>query len=243
MNNHPILFSGDMVRAILEGRKTQTRRVIRIRLTKEQKTNGYSEVPFDILPMNDNAVSHQWITLQRKEPNNKGLVIKYPMDPGDHLWVRETWRITGWNESGDWCIEYKDGTHKWFDDVEEVDEETTTRYWIDCTNDCEKANIPEDPNTGNYIFDDQHPVPTRWRPSIFLPRWASRITLEILKIRVERIQDITPEDCEAEGVGYRLNDLGWRYAFGSLWNSINEKRGFGWDVNPFVWVIEFRRLP
>jgi hypothetical protein len=75
-----------------------------------------------------------------------------------------------------------------------------------------------------------------------MPRWASRITLEVVSIKVERLQDISTADCRKEGVGICLNDIGARYAFGQLWNQINGERGYGWDVDPWVWVVEFRRV-
>jgi len=84
-------------------------------------------------------------------------------------------------------------------------------------------------------------VVEKWKPSIFMPRGASRITLEVTAVRVERLQDISIDDCKAEGLE-GLTDIGWRYVWGQLWNSINEKRGFGWDVNPFCWVISFKRV-
>jgi hypothetical protein len=91
-----------------------------------------------------------------------------------------------------------------------------------------------------------------WRPSIHMPRWASRITLEVAGVRVERLRDITEEGAKAEGVsptcpiygdcgGYKHE--GHKEAFTKLWDSIYAKRGFGWDVNPLVWVIEFKRIP
>ena len=76
----------------------------------------------------------------------------------------------------------------------------------------------------------------QWRPSIHMPHWASRITLKIVNIRIERVQEITPIDAALEGFSpdrYQIID------FKNLWNSINAKRGYGWDVNPWVWVIEF----
>lgn len=81
----------------------------------------------------------------------------------------------------------------------------------------------------------------KWKPSIYMPRWASRITLDITKIRVERLQEISQQDIETEGI--ELCDCGKPEAncnFIELWNSINEKRGYGWDTNPFVWVVEFK---
>jgi hypothetical protein len=75
-----------------------------------------------------------------------------------------------------------------------------------------------------------------------MPRWASRLTLEVTDVRVERLCEITPDDCRAEGQPIHNNDGGVRYGFGQLWNSLNAKRGFGWDANPWVWVVSFRRV-
>jgi hypothetical protein len=118
---------------------------------------------------------------------------------------------------------------------------------------------------GALEFDQHYPVDYRaspedwmnpgfagkWRPSIFMPRWASRITLKITDVRVERLQDISEDSAMAEGAqkygetpdGELLFDVGsYRYGFKLLWDSINAKRGYGWDANPYVWVIEFRRV-
>ena len=99
-----------------------------------------------------------------------------------------------------------------------------------------------------------------WKPSIHMPRWASRINLGITAVRVERLLEISDEDAIAEGLEssvqknvliddepfYRVGDIADvdpRQVFLRLWDSINYKRGFGWDVNPWVWVVEFRRIP
>jgi hypothetical protein len=88
-----------------------------------------------------------------------------------------------------------------------------------------------------------------WKPSIHMPRWASRIILEITDIRVERVQDIHPPDLLAEGVypfyekeGSREIEYTAKEYFAKLWDSINAKRGYGWDVNPWAWVIEFKKV-
>jgi hypothetical protein len=111
-------------------------------------------------------------------------------------------------------------------------------------------------NIGSPVFykADKFDMPLahgKWRPSIHMPRWASRINLEITGIRVERVQDITENDAQSEGVpSYEPDDFpvaGATYGiykdrFITLWNSINAKRGYGWDVNPWCWCIEFKKV-
>ena len=80
-----------------------------------------------------------------------------------------------------------------------------------------------------------------WTPSIFMPRFASRLTLEIVNVRVERLQEISVVDCGAEGMEF-ANEVPIKERYKRLWNDINAKRGFGWDKNPWVWVIEFERI-
>lgn len=89
-----------------------------------------------------------------------------------------------------------------------------------------------------------HDYGGRWRPSIFMPRWASRITLEVMGVRVERVQDITLEDMIAEGVTPIQEDCyffdSYAIPFCKLWDSINAKRGYSWEQNPWIWVVEFK---
>lgn len=174
MKERPILFSGGMVRAILDGRKTQTRRVIKPQPSK---------------PVGPN---HDGLWSDTCDPVTRYFGCPYGQ-PGDRLYVRETWRI---NLSGN--------------------------IW--------------------YRADGKSVADGLWKPSIHMPRILSRITLEIESVRVERVQEITPDDCRAEGIGDEFNDIGARYCFGQLWNEINEPRGFGWEVNPWVWAITFRRV-
>ena len=198
MKERPILFNGEMVRAILGGRKTQTRRVI-----KPQPPNGTEKVMF-------NPTSFEPDYGFYFAPHGGKYKCPYGV-PGDRLWVRETHAIvprTAYAQS---------------DGVQQV--------------------LRPDDNHDAAIFKagwDLSP-PGRWKPSIHMPRWASRILLEITDIRVERVQDIRCKDLTAEGINepyIRPRHRKWL----ELWNSINEKKGFGWDVNPWVWVIEFRRV-
>jgi hypothetical protein len=189
MKERPILFSAPMVRAILDGKKTQTRRVI-----KQQPTNA---------PGAPNLQA--WF-----EEMDDGFIRCPYGQPGDQLWVRETWN----------CID--------------TGRLTQRQDWV------------------RYRATDGDEM--YWRPSIFMPRWASRITLKVTAVRVERVQDITNNDARLEGVAvphpgisHIPNEAGlWEQqyivCFRALWNEINAKRGYGWDVNPWVWVVEFRKI-
>jgi hypothetical protein len=84
-------------------------------------------------------------------------------------------------------------------------------------------------------------VPKKWRPSIFMPRWASRITLDVTAVRVERLQEITDADCIAEGYDHFAGWGARQEWYRKLWDGLNAKRGLGWDVNPWVWVVTFQR--
>ena len=196
MKGKPILFSPPMVRAILEGRKTQTRRIL-----KPQPGNN------NRIPGKDGTV------INISDPRTTEL-CKYGQ-PGDRLWVRETFRILG---SGPGEKIPKSGNHD------------MVQYFAD--------------NDESYI--------DRYRPSIHMPRWASRINLEITSVRVERLQEISEADSIAEG----LTDCGgaWsistakmisrcvdpRETFRDLWSNINGPGS--WTVNPYVWVVEFKRI-
>jgi hypothetical protein len=198
MTERPIIFSGEMVRAILGGRKTQTRRVMRVQ------------------PPDDRCQSDNIYFTPRCQV-------------GDHLWVRETFRHFGNIKRGNRPVRSQityqaDGETK---DVGEWDS---------------FVNAPKQ----KWWHTDREP----WTPSIHMPRWASRITLLVKSVRAERLQDITPADAKAEGDKERsgfpeFHEWGafchvrW---FRSLWNSINAKRGYGWDTNPWVWVYGFERI-
>ncbi len=222
MKERPILFSTPMVKAEQDGRKTHTRRVVRF--------------PSELI----------------------GELCPYGV-AGDRLWVRETWAT------------------------------------MICYNSTPPRDLPH--NLPIWYKDTYLDEPTgcgddmgKWRSPIFLPRWASRITLEITNVRVERVKDISEGDAKKEGVEplYQEPDeitnqalrsvgaeevtqpyiIGWtnyqfkedrrfrhipkmsypewysnpRDSFRSLWDSINDKRGYGWNANPWVWVIEFKKV-
>lgn len=242
MKERPILFSAPMVRAILAGKKTQTRRV----------------------------VNPQPIALQRGEyrpgdamlgPGGKPITARHGL-PGDRLWVRETW---GYFDPDDTGEDYDDehetagpGPVAFCDEL--LQEGHPLRdFWRRRV--AYKATFAE----GKY---GAGPLgPKKWRPSIHMPRWASRITLEVTGVRVERLQDISNTDALSEGITSVRNQAWdrqhfpeWRFlfdeavqagekppigptpaqSFAALWDSIN---GIGaWGANPWVWVIEFKRV-
>lgn len=201
MKERPILFNGEMVRAILEGRKAQTRRVV-----KHQPCGGWE---FDGV--------YGKITSHHPQRGKFGAFLRRGVDtswpelgiipcpfgqPGDRLWVKETY--AAWPAGHD-------------------DPELIYRaHW----------SVPE----------AHAPTCKGWTPSIHMPRWASRITRKITNIRVERLNKITRGDAMAEGCPFpnMADGPDPREWFSDLWESINGKGS--WDANPWVWVIEFRKL-
>ena len=189
MKEHPILFSAPMVRAILDGSKTQTRRVWKMpRGCMWYEAMGGEREGWFIDP------GQPWW------PHVGECRCPYGV-PGDRLWVREAWR-------------------------RDIFDHEKTLY---------RATHGD-----RTVFD-------KWKPSIHMPRVRSRITLEVTGVRVERLQDISKADARAEGVRSNADTLaetGYadaRFAYRSLWETIN---GAGsWDANPWVWVVEFRKLP
>lgn len=230
-----LLSSGPMVRAILEGRKSQTRRV----LTRSNSTvDGYSwaeefwdDLDFSDGPWKDGNPNGpggfgcgQYLHVPRHSDDTFHRV-RSRWEPGDRLWVRETWRFWGWTEDGIPWIEYRaDGEKRlleratipfeWGDRLADI--------WADLST---AGNCPADDNGEGFRACDKG-----WRPSIHMPRWASRLTLEVTGVRVERVREISEEDARAEGYVSRDGFLRGEWA---------QKYSAG---NPWVWVIEFRRI-
>ncbi|ECJ2355003.1 hypothetical protein FNI87_24305 [Salmonella enterica subsp. salamae] len=205
MKERGMIFNGEMVRAILEGRKTQTRRVLgtyqdAVKFCPEWDVNG--KQIFIVLGEKDHTGMNPVIT-----------AIPCPFgQPGDRIWVRETFRV-----------------HSRATDVATLVYRASVRNsWTEQTH-----RVP-------VAVCNKPATPEKWTPSIHMPRWASRILLEITDVRVERLNSITESDAEAEGVtdtgfGDLLVD-GFRY----LWKSIYGDDS--WQANPWVWVIEFKRV-
>lgn len=222
MKERPILFSGPMVRAIIDGRKTQTRRILTIDPAYE-----FTEI---IIAERDTRV---YFELSRKIKDRPLAIpichIKCPFGTvGDHLWLRETWAV---------------GNP--FDHVAPSLLHDTCA--VDYAADEKRIWSPEDQG--------------RWRPSIHMPRWASRITLEITDISVQRLQDIGKDgrkakDVLSEGITKAAieREREWFHpddapaiAFSRLWNSLqidknSGKPGASWSDNPLVWAITFKAI-
>lgn len=210
MNEKPILFSAPMVRAILDGRKTQTRRII-----KKAPSEKINHRLIDCNGWNW-QVDQQGIHPSLHRDIDDPLLCGFG-SIGDRLWVRETWRGVVLINSPGQAREY--GVARYI-----PDEKLCKRIDYRAT---------------------QEPDGEPWKPSIHMPRWASRINLEITGIRVERLQDISDDDAWSEGIDEAEvltipSANAASAAYSKLWESINGKGS--WDKNPWVWVIEFKMV-
>jgi len=207
MKEHPIIFNTENVKAILDGRKTQTRRVVdfgRFFNSNEHFKNNYK---FKKMFYDDRKDENVAIFGYKPVGDEYGFTewFKCPYGQvGDRLWVRELFY-------------------------------SLSAYVTYCDKETREVNVPCDANV----------MKAGIHPSIHLPKWASRITLEITDIRVERVVEIDIRDIHAEGIRLPEDKVGYwgkLYvdAFHNLWDKINAKRGYGWEVNPWVWVIEFK---
>jgi hypothetical protein len=202
-----------MVRALLDGNKTQTRRVLKVQpdfsvIKSEYQDPNLWEFRKRFMMYADwHGHEHAMYRKTEIHPDMPVYQHRSPFgEPGDRLWVREAW---GYN-----------------------------------------PDFPGMPGFACYRADPGHEHDgIKWKPSIHMPRSACRIKLEITDVRIERLNDCSHEDAEAEGIRF-LRDvpdadetLTPRQLFMCLWDSINEDRGLGWDVNPWVWVIQFQRTP
>jgi hypothetical protein len=214
MKERPILMSAPMVRALLDGTKTQTRRAVK---PQPQTVDGMNCTRLRLLDKRGEVFIDE--ALEAPTPHLRNMLCPYGRLPGDRLWVREAWKA-----------------HTTFDHLPPRDI-PQSHVW--------------------YMADDGYKAESRYRQGMFMPRWASRITLEVMEVRVERLQDISDSDAIAEGIkrDFVEGDSAtlWRnyatggtticpvFSYQTLWESIN---GVGsWNANPWVWAISFRRLP
>ncbi|KJP07362.1 hypothetical protein ACK6TC_20005 [Enterobacter hormaechei] len=197
-----MIFNGEMVRALLDGRKTQTRRVMKPQPEPCPAPRGGHWWPSNVFK----TMLHVEEEMQNGKGGWGGLVGDACLfgDVGDRIWVRETWA-----EAGASAPDLK----------------------------LYRANYPAHVPTH---FENVPPAEdVRWTPSIHMPRWASRILLEITDVRVEQLNDISEEDARSEGIsGSSARDV--KEAYAALWRSIYGSDS--WRANPWVWVIKFKRI-
>lgn len=196
--SRPILFNGEMVRAILDGQKTQTRRPM-----KPQPD-----------PRKMRWTGKRWEMAIGGQCGHDVPAGSPFGDAGDLLWVRETWAA---------AEAYDKEMPRYIKATADQAYNFNLRLWYKSSNDWDRYEDSIRNSRG------------KTRPSIHMPKWASRITLKVKRVWIEQLQDITPDDCRAEGVPRDNHDAGVRYCFGSTWNSIYNT----WEFNPWVWCCEF----
>lgn len=240
MTERPILFSGPMVRAILAGKKTQTRRPLKPQPPSVDAVQRLAGDGYHLFqPVREDLA--YWgvagpVWAVREEAGVASWRCPYGA-PGDRLWVRETWQQmpTGPCRAG---------------------EATGRPNWPGVG---ERPHVPSRWNPEcSIVYRADGEIPDRWRPGIHMPRWASRLSLEVTGVRVERLDAITEEDARAEGMAF---DGRWwlggthhikgtprclataREALLDRWDGMYGGGDYERDANPWVWVVEFRRLP
>lgn len=233
MKERPIIFSAEMVKAILDGKKTMTRRVIK----SNHDLSRYTHVDFDV------DGDNKWELARINDLKRTYTKIGNPYgNVGDRLWVRETW-IQGYDDP---LIE------------SEGDDENAVSiiYKADGKEEYRTCSAETAENWGDFSADSEI---VGFKSPIHMPRWASRILLEITDIRVERLNDISEADCEKEGFRfYPLSRIcfkpsstkhpnghgsnNYKSIFGEHWDTLNAKKGYQWSSNPWVWVIEFKKV-
>ena len=232
MKAKPILFSTDMVNAINNNLKCQTRRTQGL-----EKLNKHPDwYRYDSDSNYEDKLKHlhyfELLDLQG-DPKEQYTNVACKIKPGDILWVRESWALSGFCfDEGFASITYKDGSVKtyypsfngienWF--IRKVDKLQDKGYIEADPDDEERFNIKK----------------LKWEPSIFMPKWACRLLLKVTNVRAERLHDITEDDAILEGTSHYGNYNLATESFRAVWESINGKGS--WNLNPWVWVYEFEK--
>jgi hypothetical protein len=239
MNEHPIIFQGWKVRKILDWDwslgNMQTRRVV---VPKPfMWAERFERAPFDF---GNGAYGQKgdWIQMSKDAEHMRGMGKCRYGAPGDRLWVRETFSVI--------CREALPTCEC------ETEQERDKNHYYEYRADTEApypGDWPEDEARGNGDAP-------KWSPSIHMRKRAARIWLEVVDVRIERVQEINPTDVIAEGIE-RAQDGSWlgpldgypgfpyahaHEAYAGLWDQLNSERGYGWNVNPWVWVVTYRAV-
>lgn len=213
MKERGMIFNSEMVRAILSNRKTQTRRIMKV----QPESNQLGLLLITDSTKRSDIGKYHWAESNATGNHVCSKLFSCPFGAvGDRIWVRETW-------SSDFANYYPND-----------------RVWYAADNNRRLDIEVVDGVRGIYSPESDVHVPFRWQPSIHMPRWASRILLEITGVRVERLRSMSQDDARAEGVIAASGPMEAGLAFRELWDSIYGEES--WKANPWVWVIEFERV-
>lgn len=224
MPERPISFTDQMVRAIMDGRKTMTRRCPSVANTEcgSWPARRWNDLDFTAGFVNHGlglrSQDEQYLSIPTKDRDSAHRMF-CRFAPGDTLWVRECWAHN--------TVDYEDCA-------------TLQEY--------EGGDDPSKVVFRSTVDKDEPGFPValvKWKPPMFMPRWAARLFLEVKSVRPERVQDITDDDSRREGVTWHTVTAAetYRDGFSKLWDSINGKKiGKSWGDNPWCWVIEFARI-
>ncbi|HBY7665162.1 TPA: hypothetical protein MI703_00410 [Klebsiella pneumoniae] len=242
MKERGMIFNSEMIRAILSNRKTQTRRIMKV----QPESNQLGLLLITDSTKHSDIGKYHWAESNATGNHVRSKLFSCPFGAvGDRIWVRETWSDV--NLDGAPAVAYRadDEVYDLMENESLLDEDGAFNY--------------QDMRVSKYQFAAWHSdlisgIEGNWRPSIHMPRWASRILLEITDVRVERLNAISEKDARAEGIidGGCLNcgepepcgcanpEPDATDAFAYLWQSIYGQEN--WNANPWVWVIEFKRV-
>ena len=243
-------MTAESVRAILEGRKTQTRRVVRFpddhffkgvtgQIQQHYEFKSAYPMPKCGFVFWSGDPGKEFSDLAYQDSND-GFYCPYGK-PGDRLWVRETWRLGAWREDGRMAIDYRATPEitntPWVILQNDPDGEKFNRYWMQASDELEEKGIQ--PGVDDFYHWEPGQAPLRWHSGRFMQRSFARLILEITEIGVQRVQAISGYDACAEGIV--APDAGGPVShYRDVWDRINAKRGYPWDLNPWVWVIKFK---
>lgn len=272
--DHGMLFKSDMVCGVLNDIKTETRRLI---TANNSLIDGHGGgvcglKKKDIFALPE-FLRDSFIDPGPSPAGNKGPYLKCPISQndtihrlypriqvGDRIWVKETWKISGWDEDYSTVIlRFRAGDGKGYADYDEENEKIFDQVIRHCDKVCDELDalgyVMEGGDEGRYNTPPGL-LPNRWHSSMLMPRWASRILLEVVAVWPERLQDISNKGAIAEGVKkygdencYKIytpttsfGTISPRVSYQSLWDSINANNGHSWEQNDLVWVYQFKKI-